>query len=152
MASETREPAVVEYVRSDDERGSTHFVGMHMGGCHQGFGGLCLDEVTRADWIRSIADLFGVDDIEKVVGRNCFVLRSWPRWGSNIEGLEVDGRRFTITGFRKKHWPDKTKSPLLDEQDRIQRDIDWHGRRVQEQIRALQTLEDGYVDWESESL
>ncbi len=95
--------------------------------CSQGFGGLCLDEATRMDFDRQLCDLFEVKRLEDIVGLDCTAL--WPRnqHSDHMEGLERDGRRFTITGFRRKHWPDKVPSP--DE-------------------TFLAALEEGYTDWE----
>lgn len=148
--SDTREPAVIDYVRDDEERGLTTWVGtkgLPPSGWGQGFGGLLLDPHHLADWKASLAVLFGVKTYDEIVGRHCFVLRCWPAYGADIEGLEVDGRRFTITDFRRKHWPEKARDQLTNKTEAIRRDIDYHARRIREQVAALERASDGYVEW-----
>lgn len=145
--SDTRMPAVVSYVRDDEERCLTSYVGVEGNGWGQGFGGLVLDPPSLADWKASLCELFEVSKVEDIVGRNCIVLYNWPTYGEDIEGLEVDGRRFTMTDFRLKHWPTRTTSRLEQRRDDIIRDIDYHARRVREQVQALGKVEVGYVEW-----
>lgn len=151
MTFEHRELAVVEYERTDDERCLTHYVGMTgpNGGWGQGFGGLAFDEPHLAAWKQDLCALFGVTDIAEVVGSQCFILRCWASWGSDIEGLEVDGRRFTVTDFRRKHWPEKTKTQLENKAEALRSDIDYHARRIREDVQRLETLHEGYVEWSS---
>lgn len=150
MVDQSREPAVVASEHYDEERCVTHYLMMKgpTGGWGQGFGQLVLDEKSLAAWKAELCALFRVDKIEDVVGRQCFVLRSWPSWGERIEGLEVDGRRFTITGFCRKHWPDKTKSRLECREIELRDDIDRHAMRIRECVQRLVNVRDGYVDWD----
>lgn len=150
MSFSTREPAIVDYVRDDDERGLTTWLGMKGvpgQGWGQGFGQLIMTPEHMADWKASVAALFGVATYEECVGRQCFVLRCWPSWGADIEGLEVDGKRFTITDFRRKHWPDKAHDQLENKRAAIRRDIDFHARRIREETAHLGTVHEDYVDW-----
>lgn len=149
MTFEHRELAVVAYERTDEERCLTHYVGMKgpSGGWGQGFGGLAFDEPHLVSWKEEICKLFGVTDIAEIVGRQCFILRNWASWGHDIEGLEVDGKRFTITGFRRKHWPDKTKTQLENAAERLRSDIRFHARRIDEDVARLERLHEGYVEW-----
>lgn len=149
----TREPAIVDYVRDDDERCTTHFVGFKgpTGGWGQGMGGIVMTAEALEDWKASIAALFGVRTIEETVGRNCFILRSWPGWGSNIEGIEVDGRRFTVTGFTRKHWPEKAKSALEAKEESIRCSIYSNASRIQDLSLELTRVRKNYVEWESPS-
>lgn len=153
MSFGTREPAVVDYVRDDDERCLTNYVGLKgpSGGWGQAFGGLALDVEHLECWKQSLCDLFEVSSMDELVGRNCFVLRCWDGWGSDIEGLEVDGRRFTITDFRRIHWPTQTKTQLENARDRLRRDIDFHARRIREDVQRLETVANGYVDWSTDT-
>lgn len=144
-----RDPAVVGNVYEDHERGLTHWValkGPPPGGWGQSFGGLALKPEHLAVWKAEIASLFGVADIEQIVGRHCFVLRSWPGWG-DIEGLEVDGRRFTITGFRQKLWPEKSWDPLKEKAESLMRSIQSNAQRIDDLTTQLGRVRDGYVDW-----
>lgn len=117
------------------------------GGWGQGFGGLGLDEEHGAAWKAALLDLFGVKTLDEIAGRNCFVLRSFPGYGADIEGLEVDGRRFTITEFRRKHWPGKEWDPLVMKRQRLLDHIESLARRQGDLVRDVNTSGDGYVDW-----
>lgn len=144
----TRDRAVVEYVRDDDERGLTTWIGMAcQSGGHQGFGQIIHSPETLADWKSSIAALFGVATYEEIVGRQCFILRSWPEWDSDIEGIEVDGKRFTITDFGRKHWPARARTQLEKRRERLLHDIQHHARRIAEDTARLEHLGDEYVEW-----
>lgn len=153
MTFEHRELAVVDYERTDEERCLTHFVGMKgpTGGWGQGFGGLIFDQCHLEAWKSDLCKLFGVDAIDKIVGRQCFVLRNWPSWGSDIEGLEVDGKRFTITDFRRRHWPKEAKTQLENKAARLRQNIDFQARRIQEDVERLETLHKNYIEWSSDT-
>jgi hypothetical protein len=86
------------------------------------FGDLCLDNdgsgpdgaATGPDFIADLCKLFHVEAPEKLVGLGCYGLWSHGWFSSPIVGLEnLDGERFTIQGWRRKHWPETP--PLLDE-------------------------------------
>lgn len=152
MAFETREPARVREATCEvDEDHDVIVPWIHVegldGGWGQGFGGLILDEKHAEDWKVSICALFGVKELVECEGRNCFALRAWPTWGTDIEGIEVDGCRFTLTEFRRKHWPNEPADPLSRRRNAIINDINWHGSRIVERASELHRLADGYVDW-----
>jgi hypothetical protein len=150
---DTRVPAKVRVATCevDEDRGWilgwVHVTGP-TDGWGQGFGGLVLDEASAKDWTESICALFGVQTLAECTGRFCHVLRSWPTYGSDIEGLEVDGKRFTLTAFRRKHWPAKAKSVLENRKADLLRSIARAGEDVQRFVHRLETVEHGYVDWE----
>jgi hypothetical protein len=150
--SDTRVPAKVRVAtcEADPDRGWVigwvHVEGVDSG-WGQGFGGIALSPPAAADFIASVCALFGVTALTECAGRNCFVLRSWPSWGSDIEGIEVDGRRFTLTDFRRKHWPDVAADPLARRRESILNSINYAGRDVQRYVAELGRVEDGYIDW-----
>lgn len=124
-----REAGRVAAVTYDTDHGDPPIVYLMIewGGGAQGFGGLCLDEATRADFDRQLCDLFGVERLEDAVGLDCTALWARDRLSEHMEGLERCGRRFTVTGFRRRHWPDKVPGP--DE-------------------AFLSALDPDYTDWE----
>lgn len=152
MVDKGREPAVVREASCSVDDHYGHVVGwVHVtgpgGGWGQGFGGICLSPDDALVWTRRILDLFGVSTLEECKGRNCVVLRAWPGWGSDIEGLEVDGRRFTLTDFRRERYPETPCTPIERKRESLLNDLRFHGRRVQEDVERLERLHEGYVDW-----
>lgn len=146
----TREPAIVESVTYGEGHyglsSDLYMIGPD-GGWGQSFGGLCLNDEFGAVWKADLCALFGVDNFEAIKGRRCFVLRSWPTYGSTIEGVEVGGKRFTITGFRRKVVPERAPTPLEQKTEILRADIDRAARNIQDLNRRLASVVDGYVDW-----
>lgn len=122
-----REEGRVDSVQRDADHPMTIWVLIRFRGSTQGFGGICLDKPTLADYERQLCDLFGVRRLEDAVGEQCFALYARDSYQERIEGLERGGRRFTLTGFVRKHWPDKAPS---------------------DNEAFLAALEEGYTDWE----
>lgn len=121
-------------------------------GCGQGFTDLILDEkVTGPDFAAQICSMFGASKLEDIVGRQCFVLRPWGN-GCNVEGIEVDGKRFTITDFRRKHWPEKAATRLEERQADLRRSINRAAADIQRWTSELSTCAWGYVEWSTGSL
>lgn len=118
-------------------------------GSSQSFGNLCLDEQSGPAFVSSLCDLFGVKELTKIQGKQCYALRCWNKWSTDIEGLEVEGKRFLITEFRRRFWPEDTKTPLDNAKESALREIEWAKRRIQEAQTELEHLSDDYVDWES---
>jgi hypothetical protein len=117
---------------------------------HQGFGGLALNETTLPLFVRGLCELFAVDDIEQIKGRKCVALWSFGEWNEPIEGLEVDGRRFTITGFRRRAHPELDTDKLAAKKRELRRAVEHHKRMLSEAKARLDRFSaDGYVDWES---
>lgn len=119
-------------------------------GC-QGFGGLCLKNEAGPLWKSSLCSVFGVRDFEDIKGRQCFILRSWPDYGSSIEGVEVDGLRFTITAFQRQVSPERKWDPLDQKSKELRSRIDSAGRTVQTAVHDLERVTEGYVDWTAQT-
>jgi len=120
------------------------------GNSMQGFGNLALDEETGPAFVSSICELFKVNKLGKIKGKSCFALRCWPDWNTSIEGIEVDGSRFLLTQFRRKFWPNDTKTVLKTKKESILKEIAWAKRRVTELEMEMAQVTNGYIDWETE--
>lgn len=119
------------------------------GGCHQGFGNLVLDEKGEKLFLRELCDLFHVQDPKQLVGKKCFALRSFSEWNTPIEGLEApDGKHFTITSFRKRHYPNNSQSVIRSKKQSLRDDIARYKHQIKEAEQDLEALDDDYVDWE----
>lgn len=115
-------------------------------GWGQAFGTLLFDKQEQLDvWRQGVLDVFGVETVEEISGRECFVLRNWGFY--DIEGIEVDGRRFTLESFRRKLWPGKDWSPLARRQQSMRDRIESNKRQNAELLRDIERVEREYVDW-----
>jgi hypothetical protein len=141
--------ATVSYVKvgPEDHGIPTVWIGCEFGGS-QGFGGMCLDENTTAAYVDDICTLFSVSNIDDIVGRHCFVLKSFSGWSERVEGLEVEGRRFTISGFMKRHWPDKYRSRLEQAKEQAASEIAHLTRRIRAVTEELARMDEDFRDWE----
>jgi len=126
-----RELGKVGSVHRSTERGINVIVDVKFPGTGQGLVSPSLDEATLVDYERELCALFGVRRLHDIVGQECFALRPREGFGEFIVGLECEGRRFTLAGFRRKHWPDKAPGP--DE-------------------AFLSALDPDYTDWETAPL
>jgi hypothetical protein len=146
-----KEKGIVESVSvgKEDHGVNTVWVFLKFNCSGQGFGGLCLDGgPIQKDFIKEICNLFEVTNINDIVGKKCYALRCFDHFGSNIEGLMVGKKKFTLTSWRRKHWPDETKTPLETKIDRLYSDIRWAERRIVEAKKELMVVKNKYVDWE----
>lgn len=146
----TREHATVASVSYgvEDHGILTSYVQLKLQTGVQGFGGLALDERTGKSWRMGLAEFFGAAKFEDIVGCQCWALRCWPTWGTTIEGLEnTAGDRFTMTKFRRLHWPEKKWDPLEDAVQRAKSSIAHLTRRINEETAGLDKLRTEYVDW-----
>jgi hypothetical protein len=118
------------------------------GGSGQGFGNLVLDAKTGLDFKQSLSEFFG-KPFDAIVGSKCFALRCWGDLQDHIVGLELpNGKRFTLYAWCKKHWPDKTLTPLEARRESTRKEIAWLKRRLVEERERLEKVAEGYVDWE----
>jgi len=90
----------------------TFFLTFDFGGSCQGFGGYTLDSWDKKkdrrvgtafgmDLILKLLNTFGVDRLDRIVGRTCFALYEQPyRWNDTIKGIETPkfdgGKQFVI--------------------------------------------------------
>jgi hypothetical protein len=147
----TREKSKIESVfyGQEDHGILTCSVMISSGGGCQGFGQLCLDPITGPDFLHELCDVFDVHDHELLKGQECYALRNFEHYNCPIEGLEaMSGKRFTLTAFIRKHWPDKAQSPLERERQRHEQEIVFLQRRLKEERSRLACVDEGYVDWE----
>lgn len=131
-------------------RGTILFEGP-TGGWGQGMGEIVLTDEACAAWRRELADLFGVEKYEDIVGRNCFVLRSWPSCLGQITGIEVDGKRWTVAGFVRRHFPDKAETPLQARVRGLRNSIERAAADIQRWNREIEHAANEYIDWEAHS-
>ena len=149
--SDHRKAAVVQkgFFGREDHDILTCMLSLSMdgGSTGQGFGGLCLgeDDGSGALFKKKICALFRVRDLAEIEGRSCFALYSFPR--EQIEGLEVDGKRFTVAGFRKLLQPQKNFDALAEKRQRLLSDIDRDARAIRDRREQLERLSRDYVDW-----
>lgn len=151
--SNTREKALIDSVVSgkEDHGILTCSIGCKMlAGSYQSFGNLALDENLLLDFHLSLCQTFNIYDIKNLVGKECYVLRSFDSYNEYIEGLEAipSGKRFTLTAWRKKHFPSKTVSKLEERTNSLKSSIESYKRRIREIQAQLKNLKNIYVDWE----
>ncbi len=113
----------------------------------QGFGGLVLLEAEQDAFACEVADLFGVKRLYEIVGESCHGLWCSDEHNEHVEGLEVDGRRFTITAFRRKHFPDADSTALAKRQKSIEQHIANLKRQQAVEEARLATLEANWTEW-----
>lgn len=149
-----KQPITITSVRFEKGERSPYDVWVYCdfeNGGTQGFGGFVLDKPLAKTYAQEICEVFGVKKFKNLKGLKGFALYSFGEWNDPIEGLEApSGKRFTISGFRKRHFPDKFKSALEEEQESLRLDIQWATRRIAECNAKLKTLNDNYIDWETE--
>jgi len=119
--------------------------------CFQGFGGLCLNERLSPHWIKEICNTFGVKNFDELYNEKCFILKSFGEYNETIEGLESvkTGKRFTVTGFRRRHCDSKTNK-LKEKKDQLKRDIKRCQNNLKEAENKLKTIDKDFTDWEVE--
>jgi hypothetical protein len=150
-AKDLRVPATIKAARQDydgDHLIETVLIQIEGPGWGQGFGPFCMKDKTEARLLLSeICATFDCADPERMKGLACIALYSEPR--GDIEGLETQsGKRFTIRGWRRKHYPDHAKTPTEARREQLERDISHHERRLKDARTELKTLGE-LVDWET---
>jgi len=114
----------------------------------QSFGNLCLDEKLTDLFVQDLCAVFDVSTLADLVGKTCYVLYSFPYWNEPIEGLETEhGRRFTLTYWRKKHFP-KSLDPLTAQKESLRHRIQWAEQEAARAKKALTEVAADFVDWE----
>jgi hypothetical protein len=102
----------------------TLWLTLNFGGKSQGFGGYALSEWSKAedrqighaagtDYILRMLEFFGVDTLEKIVGRPVYALRAKDALNEPIVGLETppfDGdRAFLVSAWQRRWFPKEKK-------------------------------------------
>lgn len=156
LVTMTRDPGRITFVggysEHDDDRVSWNLT-------HHGEVGIqSLVFAFRADspeekaFRIELAALFGVRWIHDAKDRECFALRSFPYNNDPIEGFEVDRRRWTRTGFARRHLPlesDLAISPLERRRLEYEYRIQAARRRIVETQEELERLGADFVNWET---
>ena len=151
MRDGCREAGKISYVKDEPEYHDipTVSVGIDFGSSFQSFGGLALDAGSLKWFLDELCEIFDVQRKEQLIGKKCYALRNFGIWNDAIEGIEApSGKRFTITGFRKRHYPEFAKSPLEHKREELESTIRWATRRAEEAKEQLKTVASGFVDWE----
>lgn len=146
----TREPGTIRFVGKDADRGVWWLTFDGRFGT-QGFGGIFLKDGSPEDraFRDELAAFFRVRWIHDAVGRHCFALRCFDINNEPIEGFEIDGERWTLTDFRRRHFPESEHSVSRLEQRKgsCLAEIAHCRRRIEEQEGMLQGLDAMFVDW-----
>ena len=140
------------FVGKEDHGIMTVQIPVSFRGSGQGFGGLCLDDGLDKPFVRDLCEAFGVRDVLRLEGAECYALRCWGFWNDRIEGLEsvATGRRFTLTGFCRRHIGKAVLSPIELRAKSILSEIAWAERRAAEELEKLAKVRVGYIDWSAE--
>lgn len=143
----TREKAKIAFVAKGD-RGEW-WIRCEGPGWSQGFGGICLAEDSKEDraFRDELAAFFGVRWIHDAVGKECYVLRCFDIHNEPIEGFEYRGKVWTLTDFRRRHFPEHAKTRLQEQKDYYGARIDGAHRQIEDAKRMLSKLDSMFVDW-----
>jgi hypothetical protein len=119
------------------------------GGWGQGFGCLRMkDDAEAKRFLGEVCAIFDHSEPERLKGQECIALYCLP-WES-IEGIEApSGKRFTITGWRRRYYPEHTLSPTGRRRKALKENLQCHRRRVTEIEAQLDNLEH-LIDWDVE--
>jgi len=149
--SDLRRPAKIERVFRGKEDHGIETVTIHLEGpgWGQGFGCLCMtDEAESRLFLQEMCAAFDLADPERLVGLECHALYSTP-YGT-IDGLEApSGKRFTIRGWRKRHYPDHAPTPTEEKRESLLNTIAWAERRAAQARADLAALPE-LIDWEEQ--
>jgi hypothetical protein len=152
-AKDLRVPMKIDFARQDydgDHLVETVLIQISGPGFGQGFGPFCMNSKTQArQLLLEICATFDCADPERMAGQECIALYS-DSPHSDIEGLEspTTGKRFTIRGWRRVHYPDHAKTPTEARREQLKRDISHHECRLADARTELENLGE-LVDWET---
>jgi hypothetical protein len=110
-------------------------------GCYQAFALTPPDIDKKHEAVSALCSLFKVSDLQDVRSKICTILRSWPDRHAPIEGLQVGGRRFTVSAFEKTSAIERKRRSLAEQ-------IASARRHLAELEGRLANLSNEYVDWE----
>jgi hypothetical protein len=115
----------------------------------QAFGWLAFkDERELRDFGRSLRELFSVEALTELVGKSAWALRCRGTNSDPIEGIEYEGKRFTLTGFRRRHDP---RAPSARERYRadVEREIISRERVIARLKADLEEACEDFIEWET---
>lgn len=137
------------YVRDDPSEGyNTYDVFLTLKGYSQSFGGLYLPDGDVEKFEADLLKAAGVKHRDQLKGLKIHALYAFGKHNEFIEGLEFEnGNRFTITGFRRKHFGFKG-SVLGNKTESITNQIAHAERRLAELRADLNDISSKFVDWE----
>lgn len=144
----------VEYGRDDHGILTCTLFCEWSGGSRQGFGNLCLDEVTGPAFVRDLCAFFGADarpgeeywSLTVLTGRRVRAL--WYQRGGAMDGLELDGRRFMLWEWRRRTFPDaEVLDPRADQIASLRREIASRERQLAELRDEMREAVDAAFDW-----
>lgn len=161
MDERKRQRGVIKRVtHGKDDHGLLVFnADIDFGNSGQGFQ-CALDPDLGPRWMIELCNIFAVSSSPRFTysvgeewdleGEECYALRSFSYNNAYIVGLESvkTGRRFTRSGFMKKHRPDGAKSELAYELESRCREIQFFIRRIREERERMKEVREDYVDWE----
>lgn len=140
--------AVVEY--EDDRAYWTCRIYIDFTGFDQAFGNLILDKATADVFAEEVCATFGVPSLAALEGVSCFGLWCLGENNEPMEGIEgPTGSRFTITGYRRRHFPEKACPAFDIERGRLEGEIRWAQRRLTEAQNKLAALPDRWTEWDT---
>ena len=147
-----RTATIARVFRGKEDHGiETVCVYLEGSGWGQGFGNLCMNDAAESSlFLAELCATFGLADAERLVGQRVIALYSESPYGS-IEGLEdpKTGKRFTIRGWRLRHYPDHAPTPSEEARSRLTSSIAHLERRLTETKAELAALPE-LIDWETE--
>jgi hypothetical protein len=155
--SRHRAPGTIDKVNPPhmDDHGLMTWVFVNIGGDdrggHQGFGGMAFENESMAeDYVDDLCATFGVKHMEDLVGKKCYVLYAFAEVNEMIAGLEAcdTGKRFLHSAWYKRHHPD-AQSVLERRRNSVAGTISLLQLRLAEAEKALASVGDQYVDWET---
>jgi hypothetical protein len=146
-----REEATVESVTppTREDHGAlvcTVLFKLGAGGSFQGWQSVILSDDTAQLYVDELCRVFGVESLADIAGKRCAVLRSFSDYNEMIEGVEVEGRRFTTTMWRRRWHPDLPGNLEQRRQD-LRRNIASLRQSIALCERRLGLIDDDFVDW-----
>ena len=150
IINEQREFGEITAVYAGQEYGGIYTcrMNLHFKGSGQSFGGLPLTKEQLDDYTKELCNVFRVNDILKLKGKNCYALRSFDEFSANIDGLEtINGVRFLHTVWKRKHFPD-TKTPLEERIELLKNNIEVYKNNISSTRAKLKNIKSRYINWE----
>jgi hypothetical protein len=149
MTDSTREAATISHVffgKEPDRGFRCAIITCEMECGTQGFvcgAGKFLTKLRQA-----MLHTFDVANEEDLVGKKCYVLRSFPGWNESIVGLEApSGKRF-LSYVWARSVGSTTETILESRKESLRSSIKCHEDAVRRNKKELANLNENFVDWE----